>query len=45
MAQQDLVTYMPEKKINEKKIICGLWLGHDMIFFFEKAKKSRKNGL
>jgi hypothetical protein len=39
MAQQDLVTYMPEKIITKKKLSCGLWSKHDMSFS-EKAEKS-----
>jgi hypothetical protein len=44
MAQLDLVTYMPEKKLMKKKYSCGLWLGHELCFF-EKVEKTRKNGL
>jgi hypothetical protein len=43
MAQLDLVTYMPEKKLTKKKLSCGLWSEHDMSFP-EKAEKRRKNG-
>jgi hypothetical protein len=42
MAQQDLVTYMPEKKLMKKNNPAACGSGTTCIFF-EKAKKSRKN--